>query len=656
MATEPSVLAMDDVPTSALLPERLFRKEGFYTRTAGNGPEKRKLADQTPITIPSDIFMAVVKRVISSVDFSETLSLITRGANQLLKCQTSSLMLIDHDRNEFFFNEAAEGKRDSHREMRAPLNQGVSGTVVRTGQGLLINSAENDPRICRRVDLMNRSAPRNLICVPLMAGDRIIGVLTVFNKKKDNFSEADFQTLKSFAAFAALAINQRHLYKKMENKASEISALYLLSGSINYCQSIEELLQKNARIVSDTFQADRVSIITKDGGGFAIRASLGLPETISKIRKVAIIGNVLGYMLQTGSGVYSPNIHDDERFERNHAQTYRGSSFVAAPLKLKDNIFAFLCVTERKRRLPYQHSDLQFLERIARQIMDNYNYLWLMEESRQKKQMEHELNITARMQQDILLKDFPSADGLKVAACSIPAKIVGGDFYDYIPIGQGKYAAVIADVSGKGITAGLLMAISRSVIRGHFAHTHSPSRVLELANNHVCLDSRAGKFVTCFCCVVDTARKEIAYANAGHHEQYLLKHRTGQIVPLLARLNLPLGVLPEKQFLEKRVRYDHGDTLIFYTDGVTEAANAKCKHYGERRLRWRLRKSRASSSEDILRLLIDDIKRHQGKAEPSDDVTLMVINLKDPPLSSSSTKRVRERPSLLRHAASEVLQ
>lgn len=590
----------------------------------------------TLTTTPSDIFMATVKRVITSVDLEETLSLIPRGANHLLRSETCSLMLIDHGKNEFFFNETVGGKRAVLREVRVPLDQGVAGTVVRTCQGLLINQAENDPRICGDVDLMNRFNPRNLICMPLMVGDRIIGVLRVLNKKKANFSETDFDTLKSFSAFAALAIDQRHLYQEMENKASETSVLYLLSGSINYCRSIEELLQKNARIVSDTFQADRVSIITRDGGGFAIRASLGLPETISKIRKVTINGNVLGYMLRTGSGVYSPNICDDERFESNHAQTYRGSSFVAAPLRLKDSIFAFLCVTERKRRLPYQQSDLQFLEKIAGQIMDNYNYLWLAEESRQKKQMENELCITARMQQDILPKDFPSADGLEVAARSIPAKIVGGDFYDYIPLGQGKYAAVIADVSGKGITAGLLMAISRSIIRGHFIHTHSPSRVLELANNHVCMDSRAGKFVTCFCCVVDTARKEIVYANAGHHEQYLLKHRTGQIIPLKARLNLPLGVHAEKKFREERVSYEHGDILLLYTDGVTEAANAKCKHYGERRLRWRFRRSRVSSSEDILHMLIDDVKRHQGKAESSDDITLMVIGLKDSPLSISS--------------------
>lgn len=590
-------------------------------------------------TTPSDIFMATVKRVITSVDLDDTLSLIPRGANHLLRSETSSLMLIDHDKNEFFFNEAAGGKRNAPREVRVPLDQGVAGTVVRTGQGLLINQAENDPRTCQDVDMMNRFNPRNLICVPLMAGGRIIGVLSVHNKKKDNFSEADFATLKSFSAFAALAINQRHLYEKMENKASEISVLYLLSGSINYCQSIEELLQKNARIVSDTFQADRVSIITRDGEGFAIKASFGLPETISKIKKVTINGNVLGYMLRTGSGVYSPNIHDDERFESSHSQTYHGSSFVAAPLKLNDSVFAFLCVTERKRGLPYQHSDLQLLERIAGQIMDNYNYLWLTEESRQKKQMENELCITARMQQDILPKDFPSAAGLEVAACSIPAKIVGGDFYDYIPLGQGKYAAVIADVSGKGITAGLLMAISRTIIRGHFVHTHSPSKVLELANNHVCMDSRAGKFVTCFCCVVDTARKEIVYANAGHHEQYLLKHRTGKIISLRVRLNLPLGVHPEKEFREERIRYEQGDILLLYTDGVTEAANTKCKHYGERRLRWRFRRSRASSSEDTLQFLIDDIKRHQGKAESSDDITMMVISLKDSPLSIASVTK-----------------
>jgi sigma-B regulation protein RsbU (phosphoserine phosphatase) len=153
------------------------------------------------------------------------------------------------------------------------------------------------------------------------------------------------------------------------------------------------------------------------------------------------------------------------------------------------------------------------------------------------------------------------------------------------------------------------------------------------------MDSRAGKFVTCFCCVVDTLRKEIVYANAGHQEQYLLKSRTGKIVRLQARLNLPLGVLPDKQFQEKRIRYDYGDVLLFYTDGVTDAVNPKCRHYGERRLRWRLRRSKGASSEDIIHELIDDIKKHQGRAEPADDITLMAINIKDSSLSSSTNNK-----------------
>lgn len=577
-----------------------------------------------------NIFMGIVKRINTSIDLNETLSLIMGGAKQLMKSEASSLMLIDHETNELFFNVATGEKGDILKEKRIPLHKGIAGIVAATGESLIINQAENDPRLYRHVDQITKFSTRNLICVPLVVEDHIIGVLEVLNKiNKDSFSQADLETLKSFSEFAALAINQRNLYQRMENKAYETSVLYRLCETINSCDTIDDLLNENIRIVCEALQSDRVSIIAREGDAFVFKASVGIPPKVLKNRKVSVNENVLEYMIRTESGVVSPNIHEDERFEIKSPARYKNNSFVATPLKLRSKIVAFLCVTERKRKTPYQQWDLRLLEMIAQQIMENYLHSQLTEEFKNKQKMEAELAITARMQQDILPKEFPADGQLDIAACTIPAKIVGGDFYDFLPLGQGKYGAIIADVAGKGIPAGLFMAISRSTIRVHFAHTHSPAKILELANKHIFADSRSGMFVTCFCCILDTQKKEITYANAGHYVQYLLKSRTRQIV-FLHTQGKPLGVFPQETFQEKRLSYDPEDILVLYTDGVTEAVNAKFEEYGDRRLKTRIRSARESSSEGIMKLIIDDISKHQGNAQPFDDITLMVITLKDP--------------------------
>ena len=521
-------------------------------------------------------------------------------------------------------------KGDILKETRIPLHKGIAGIVAATGESLIINQAENDPRLYRNVDQVTKLSTRNLICVPLIVEDHIIGVLEVLNRiNKDSFSQADLETLKSFSEFAALAINQRNLYQKMENKAYETSVLYRLCETINECDTIDDLLKENIRIVCEALQSDRVSIIAREGDAFVFKASVGIPPKVLKNKKVPVNGNVLEYMIRTQSGVVSANIHEDERFEINSSARYKNNSFVATPLKLRSKIVAFLCVTERQRKTPYQQWDLRLLEMIAQQIMENYNHSRLTEEFKNKQKIEAELAITARMQQDILPREFPADGQLDIAACTIPAKIVGGDFYDFLPLGQGKYGTIIADVAGKGIPAGLFMAISRSTIRVHFAHTHSPAKILELANKHIFADSRSGMFVTCFCCVLDTQKREITYANAGHYIQYILKSQSRQIIPLHTQ-GKPLGVFPHETFHEKSLRYDPEDILVLYTDGVTEAVNAKFEEYGERRLKTKIRSVRGASSDGIMKLIIDDINKHQGNAEPFDDITLMIITLKDP--------------------------
>ncbi len=574
--------------------------------------------------------MEIVKRINTSIDLYETLSLIMDGAKKLIKSEASSLMMIDHETKELYFNVATGEKGEILRMKRIPLDKGIAGIVANTGQSMIVHKAENDPRIYHNVDKMTKFSTRNLICVPLVVEGNIIGVLEVLNKiGHDSYDKSDLEALESFSEFAALAIKQCNLYQKMENKAYETSVLYRLCLTSNECDTINDLLRENIRIVCEAFQSERVSIITREGDSFVFRASAGISPKVLRARKVTATANVLEYMTRHECGVVCTNIHEDERFTASSHARYRNDSFMAVPMKLKGKIVAYLCVTERKKKVPYQQFDLRLLEMVAQQIMENYIHSQLTEEFKNKQKIEAELAIMAQMQQDILPREFLVDSRLDIAACNIPAKIVGGDFYDFLPLNEGKYGAIIADVSGKGVPAGLFMAISRSTIRVHFAHTHSPAKILELSNKHIFADSRAGMFVTCFCCILDTQNKEIIYANAGHYAQYLVKAGTGQIISLHTP-GKPLGVFPRETFLEKKISYDPEDFLVLYTDGVTESVNARFEEYGLRRLKTKIRYARSDSADTIMKLIVDDINRHQGTAESSDDITIMIIKLKEP--------------------------
>ncbi|MBI4978581.1 MAG: SpoIIE family protein phosphatase [Spirochaetes bacterium] len=568
--------------------------------------------------------MTIIKRINSTVNLDETLSLIMAEAKAIMKSEASSLMLIDNVTNELFFNTTTGEKGDIIKEIRFPLSVGIAGAVATTGESIIIND-EADPRIYRAVDDKAKFVTRNLIAVPLIAKNKTLGVLEVLNKFEGIYSDEDMALLIGFADFAALAINNRELYKSMQDKAMEVSALYQISQSINHFDSLEDLLKDNLSVVSETLEAKRVSIIVKDRGAFVFKAGCGIADEVLKSGVVTVQDNALAFALAHNTGVVCQDVNNDDRFPANKKLRYDRRSFVVAPLRVKGAIVGFVSVTERYTDIPYQESHLRLLEMLTQEISENYHQVLLSAEMREKQKMQYELSVTARMQSDILPKEFPSDGLLDIAATSIPATTVGGDFYDYMPLDNGSYGLLIADVSGKGVSAGLFMAISRSILRVHFLETGDPHRSFEKSNNHIFRDSKTGVFVTAFAVRIDTRAKELIYSSAGHFEQYLIR-RGGKVVPLHTP-NKPLGVVPDAGYVNKRIGYVKGDILLLYTDGITECLNEREQQYGEERLEKLLTSFKHESAREIADAVLKDVSHFQGAAVQFDDITLVAVRL-----------------------------
>lgn len=569
----------------------------------------------------------IIKEINSTHDLQETLNLIMKEAKNIMRAEAGSLMLIDQETGELYFNVASGGAEDVLKQIRIPSGKGFAGIVAASGESLIINDARSDSRFYQEVDARTNFTTRNLICVPLVVKGRTIGVLQALNKiDSPHFTEEDMNIFTAFSDVAAIAIHNRELYLDMQRRAHEASALYRLSETINFCETFDDLIRENVAIVSEVMQAKRVSVILKSGGDFKLLYRTGSPEKITPDKIIS--GNILEHMTMTNAGVFSPNIGQDIRFGQNNKSRYRDKSFVAAPLKLKNQIVAFICVTERSGRRPFDFSDLRTLEMLAQQIMENYNHFRLSEEYKKKQLIEAELSIAARLQRDILPGEFHCGDDIDIAALTVPAKMVGGDFYDFVPLGGGKYGLVIADVSGKGISAGLFMALSRSFIRANFIADRSPAEMMDIVNRQICSDSKAGMFVTCFCCIVDAGKQELVYSNAGHLEQFLLDKNTREI-KLLTTSGRPMGIFDDSRYQDSTVKYGDGALLFLFTDGITEATNSRFEEYGERRLKKRLLAAAgAAGCKSILEKVVDDVAAFRGDAEQADDITLMAVSFK----------------------------
>ena len=258
-------------------------------------------------------------------------------------------------------------------------------------------------------------------------------------------------------------------------------------------------------------------------------------------------------------------------------------------------------------------------DRMKRQIEASYEAL------REKERLESELVIARDVQRQLLPRSTPSMDGLDLAAACLPAVGVGGDYYDLLPLAQTQLGLVIADVSGKGIPAALLMASLQASVRSLCRATSDPGALNAQLNENLFLSSSSARYATLFFGLYDASTGMLCYSNAGHHPALLLR---GDSVVRLADGGLPIGMFESSRYKEGRHRLVTGDLLALYTDGVVEAPGPDEEEFGEARLITLLRRFRERSANGIVEGVIDELHRWSAGTEAHDDVTLVLARIR----------------------------
>jgi sigma-B regulation protein RsbU (phosphoserine phosphatase) len=241
--------------------------------------------------------------------------------------------------------------------------------------------------------------------------------------------------------------------------------------------------------------------------------------------------------------------------------------------------------------------------------------------------VEQELALAGQIQADFLPRDLPHIPGWQLAATLQPARETSGDFYDVIPLPNGRFGIVIADVSDKGMGAALYMALSRTLIRTYAMQYHMrPDLALGVANRRMLMDTQVGMFVTVFYGILDPVTGMLTYCNAGHNPPYLLSAQDGDAVKALDGTGTALGVFKGQDLTwgQEAVQLAPGDMLVFYSDGVTDAQDAHETFFGEERLLQAVRANSGRSAQEVREALIAEVHEFMGDAPQFDDITLLV--------------------------------
>ena len=243
--------------------------------------------------------------------------------------------------------------------------------------------------------------------------------------------------------------------------------------------------------------------------------------------------------------------------------------------------------------------------------------------------LKRELDVAQQVQMSALPKEVPSSETHDVQALMIPAREVGGDFYDFFPLSNELIGLVIADVSGKGIPAALFTLMTRTLLKGTARDSPSPADCLGLVNDLLAEDNETCIFITLFYGVFDLRDGVFRYSNGGHNPPRLVRSDS-RIEELPTTENLVLGIAPEHEYHNGEVRLAPGDALFLYTDGITEAQNVNNEEFGEERLDATLASLGQVPAREIVTTIVDEVRAFAGDAPQSDDITCIAMRFAAP--------------------------
>ncbi len=337
-----------------------------------------------------------------------------------------------------------------------------------------------------------------------------------------------------------------------------------------------------------------------------------------------IIGRV--YKSQSLVNIAKPSQDQDFADEQCLRPVEVIRNLIACPiLSNKGEVFAILEAQNRLGNEAFDSDDETLLNALASQAQVALEREELAQLAIEKRQLEQSLKFAQTIQLGMLPK-VPKEwlkSGVDLAAHLVPAKIVGGDFFDFFALENGQIALVIADVSGKGVPAALFMAKAMTLIRAFATVGKAPADVLTAANEELVKDNAAAMFVTVFIGVFDLVSETITYANAGHNAPLLL--RAGVVQELDDALAVPLGTMSGMEFSAATLRLEENDLLYLFTDGVNESMNASNEEFGDRRMQAMVSGHQSKQAQSFIDETLSAVQNHAGAEPQSDDITLLVM-------------------------------
>ncbi len=404
----------------------------------------------------------------------------------------------------------------------------------------------------------------------------------------------------------------------------ELSVLNEIATAVSSTQSLEQIIDQIVRKCVKHLHVQQAVVNLLDESPEIQQLNTMIRQVdASSVIPIHLDAELTGWVIKHQKPLLSNVLHEDKRFRFAAKLHPEIRSVLSVPMCLKGRIIGLITCFNKKSREGFNAADQRLLCIIASQSAQTIANAKLREKEQALNFIHKELGLASEIQLDLLPRVSPQIPDYDIYGKSIPARIVGGDYFDFIPMDENRLAFSVGDIAGKGLSAAMLMANLQATIRGLALMNLSPEICMGHANAllHQCTEPQ--KFATLVYGILNFRTHRFILSNAGHNRPILISGNRN--LTLIETAGLALSLIPDHKYRSESMTFEPGDTLVLFSDGITEAMNGLHQKYGDERFWSMLQSNHGKPAQEIVKAVFNDVQAHAGPVEQSDDMTLVVI-------------------------------
>ncbi len=512
----------------------------------------------------------------------------------------------------------AIGHRDEVvRRLVVRPGEGLTGLAAATRQPVLVGDVTKDPRYLNAID-----AVRAELAVPMLARNRLVGVIDVQSTRVDAYTEYDRSLLRLIAARVAAIIDNARLFRRVDRQNRTLKLLSHLSQEFSSILDLDELLRHIADSVKTIIRYDAFSVLLVDEKQQCLRHRFSIRyDRRVLLDNIPLGKGITGAAVASREVVRSDNTLADPRYIPSHTDV---RSEVAVPLIVHDRVVGVMDI-ESDHYGWFKDEHVRTLSLLAPQIASSVENARLYGEiAEREKRIEDDLNSARELQSALLPRRAPAIPGLEIAIGYRPARIVGGDLYDFYEYGPGSALIAAGDVSGKGVAAALYGALVAGLLRSRVGRRREPAALMRELNDALLERRVEARYVALLLLLWEAEARRFTMVNAGGLPPLVC--REGDV--LAPRVEgVPIGLLPNREYEPVVFEARRGDMIVVYSDGITDQIDPEGADYGRARLIRAIRAGCDGRPGSVVDSLFADLDRFTRLAPAFDDQTVVVMKV-----------------------------